>query len=179
MMKEYIILTPEVDPYVFKDDGRFPNNGHLAVLHYKKCLELPADIADAGDAVESLFLSNDWKNSWRDSIYDYLHYHSVTHEVMGIYAGFARVELGGEHQIVIELNKGDVLIIPAGVAHKKVVSSDNFICLGAYPAGKQFDINYGKGDERPQADKNIASLPLPLYDPVFGKNGLLFQFWKR
>jgi uncharacterized protein YjlB len=40
--------------------------------------------------------------------------------------------------------KGDVLLIPAGVAHKNVGASIDFKCVGAYPGGKEFDINLGK-----------------------------------
>ncbi len=33
---------------------------------------------------EAIFESNGWGDSWRGEIYDYLHYHSRIHEVLGI-----------------------------------------------------------------------------------------------
>jgi uncharacterized protein YjlB len=39
-------------------------------------------------------------------------------------------------------------------------------------------MNYGKPGERPKTDDNIASVPLPKTDPVFGKGGGLLEIWK-
>jgi uncharacterized protein YjlB len=87
------------------------------------------------------------------------------------------VQLGGDNGVLISIGAGDVIIIPAGVAHKNMGSSDDFGVVGAYPAGQNWDMNYGKGHERPQADKNIARVPLPEKDPVFGAGGPLGQHW--
>ena len=72
---------------------------------------------------------------------------------------------------------GDVIIIPAGVAHKNVGSSSDFRCVGAYPLGQSWDMNYGKPGERPQADQNITKVPLPESDPVYGIDGPLVKSW--
>ena len=72
---------------------------------------------------------------------------------------------------------GDVIIIPAGVAHKNLGSSGDFRCVGAYPPGQDWDMNYGKAGERPAADENIANVPLPVADPVFGFEGPLMKNW--
>jgi uncharacterized protein YjlB len=71
-----------------------------------------------------------------------------------------------------------VIIIPAGVAHKNLNSTNDFRCVGAYPVGQHYDMNYGKKHERPEADNNIRKLPLPPTDPVYGLNGKLFTFWR-
>ena len=44
---------------------------------------------------EVLFDRHGWRDGWRDGIYDFLHYHSRTHEVLGIAAGSATVRFGG------------------------------------------------------------------------------------
>jgi uncharacterized protein YjlB len=41
----------------------------------------------------------------------------------------------------VELTQGDVIILPAGVGHKCLHASNNFLCMGAYPQGKEYDIN--------------------------------------
>ncbi|MGD8650012.1 MAG: hypothetical protein PVJ77_25990, partial [Desulfobacterales bacterium] len=74
---------------------------------------------------------------------------------------------------------GDVIIIPAGVAHKNLNQSLDFRCVGAYPAGQSPDMQYGKPSERPSADQNIRSVPLPETDPVFGKKGPLLEIWGK
>jgi uncharacterized protein YjlB len=39
--------------------------------------------------MEELFRQNGWRASWRDGIYDYVHYHSRIHEVLGVARGKA------------------------------------------------------------------------------------------
>jgi uncharacterized protein YjlB len=155
--------------------GNFPNNPRLPLILYRQAIRLEEGDASA---VESCFEQHDWGNSWRNGIYTYHHYHSTAHEVLGIYRGKAKVQLGGPEGLKVELSAGDVVIIPAGVAHKNLDASADFACVGAYPPGQNFDMNYGKEGERPQADKQIAQLALPDTDPVFGKDGLVLQEWQ-
>jgi uncharacterized protein YjlB len=159
--------------HLLTDDGQFPNNGLLPLIVYKGALE----IAD-GKTVEALFESNQWTNAWQDGILDYHHYHSVTHEVLGVISGNARVQFGGPTGITLEVTKGDVVVIPAGVAHKCIDSEDSFKVVGAYPDGIDPDMKYGKEGERPETDHNIRAVPMPLTDPVYGSDGPLQKNWK-
>jgi uncharacterized protein YjlB len=160
---------------LLKDDGTFPNNDRLPVLIYKHAVDPKED--EDPEAFETLFEKNNWSNSWRNGIFDYHHYHSTTHEVLGVYAGTAEVQLGGENGFRATLEKGDVIIIPGGVAHKNLTSGSNFACVGAYPDGRDYDMNYGKPEEREKAFQKILLIPLPATDPVFGKQGKLFEYW--
>ncbi|MFC2031395.1 cupin domain-containing protein [Chloroflexota bacterium] len=170
-----IIRTGQVISHTIKDDGVFPNNGILPLLVYQGALSLPG--RDPAAAIEDLFEANQWGNSWRNGVYGFHHYHSTAHEVLAIYSGKARVQLGGENGVVVSAERGDVIIIPAGMAHKNLGSSSDFACVGAYPFGQRPDMNYGKERERPQVDQNIASVPLPRGDPVYGMNGPLGDQW--
>lgn len=161
--------------YVLKDNGKFPNS-KLPVLFYKDVLDLPALFPAA--YIDNLFKSNHWTNSWKNGIYTFHHYHSNTHEVLGVYKGEAKMLLGGENGVEITLTKGDVLIIPAGVAHKNLNGENDIACVGAYPEGKSFDMNYGHPDERPAADMNITEVPMPERDPVLGLKGGIEKYWK-
>ena len=87
--------------------------------------------------------------------------------------------LGGDRGTVYKLAKGDVLIIPAGVAHKSVEYTADFVCVGAYPEGKEYDINYGEPGEHPGVDENIQQVPVPETDPVYGNEGPLHDYWKQ
>jgi uncharacterized protein YjlB len=54
-----------------------------ALVIYKSAVRLP-EALDPAAVFEELFESNGWGGSWRDGIYDYAHYHSRIHEVLGI-----------------------------------------------------------------------------------------------
>lgn len=162
--------------YHIKDDGTFPNNSEYPVVVYKRIFNLPAFFA--ASTIRKIFKENNWKNSWKYGVYEYHHYHSITHEVLGISKGKTILLLGGEHGVKIEVEKGDVIIIPAGVAHKNLGKKNNIVCIGAYPEGKDYDMNYGKASERPNADKNVKNVMKPETDPVFGKAGGIAEHWK-
>jgi uncharacterized protein YjlB len=161
--------------HVIPDEGTFPNNGHLALIVYRKALRLEKNVD--GKQVEQFFESNGWSNAWQDGVYDYHHYHSITHEVLGVINGTTRIQFGGPAGISLMVEPGDVIIIPAGVAHKNLGGDEQFKCVGAYPDGSDYDMNYGKPGERPKADENIKKVPLPEFDPVFGANGPLLKEW--
>jgi uncharacterized protein YjlB len=164
----------QITTHFFKDDGSLPNS-HLPLLVYAFAFPVSDSLADV---MEETFASHNWTNSWRNGVYPYHHYHSVTHEVVGVYKGSAILQMGGDNGEQIEVEAGDVLVIPAGVGHKKLSQSNDFAVLGAYPNGKEYDLLLGKEGERPKADENIAAVPLPETDPVLGKEGGIAEYWK-
>jgi uncharacterized protein YjlB len=72
---------------------------------------------------------------------------------------------------------GDVVVVPAGVGHKKESASADLLVIGAYPDGRGPDLCTGKSDERPRALANIAKVLVPDADPVFGQAGPLIDAW--
>lgn len=171
-----ILQTPNTVVCMFRDDGAFPNNEKLPLVLYRGAIKLSEH--DPASTVEEIFHAHGWGDSWRNGIYPYHHYHSTAHEVLGVSRGSATVRLGGDNNgQTFSLQAGDVIVIPAGVAHKSLGSGSNFQVVGAYPIGQKWDMNYGKPGERPQADHNIAQLPLPKVDPVYGFDGPLVEYW--
>ena len=168
------INEPDVLAQELKDDGIFPNS-KLKLLVYRNVVELPEK--DPASVFEKLFAANKWRGSWRNGIYRYHHYHGTAHEVLGVYRGSAKVQLGGENGLVVDIQAGDVIIIPAGVAHKNLSSSAGFGVVGAYPEGQDWDMNYGKPGERPNAGRNIERVALPKLDPIYGASGPLLEKW--
>ena len=159
----------------FKDDGVFPNSS-LPLLVYRDAITI--DAKDPASIFEQCFARNDWTNSWRDGVYSFPHYHSTSHEVLGVYSGAATLRLGGEHGENLEVQAGDVIVIPAGVAHQNLAASDDFGVVGAFPEGRDWDLLRGLPGERPKADRNIAALPMPDSDPVYGAKGPSRHIWK-
>ena len=164
----------EIEAVVLEDDGTFPNSDLPALIYRRNTSNESEDMAAE---FEDVFASNNWTGSWRNGVYSYHHYHSTTHEVLGVCRGSARLRLGGDDGQTVAVQRGDVVIIPAGVAHKNVASSSDFEVVGAYPNGRSFDMNYGKDGERPAVDENIADVPLPAADPVYGEDGPLRRHW--
>lgn len=165
---------PEI--YHFTDDGIIPNNRHPVVV-FRQVFNLVPELG--ADWLEGHFAENGWTNAFRWRVYDYHHYHSNTHEVLGVYAGNALLQLGGEHGQQIQTDIGDVLIMPAGTGHKSIRHSDDFAVVGAYPDGKEPDL-IRLEDERPKnVREKVDQVPLPENDPLYGKSeeGLL-NFWK-
>jgi uncharacterized protein YjlB len=159
---------------LFEDDGSIPNSRY-AVLVYRGAIDL--DDRDPASSMEKRFASNHWTDSWRNGIYPFHHYHSTSHEVLGIYRGSATVRLGGEHGQDFFVEAGDVIVIPAGVGHKNLGASEHFGVVGAYPSGRRWDVLRGRPGERPQADQNIAVIPTPTEDPLYGSDGPLKKIW--
>ena len=156
--------------YRFADDGRFPNSP-LPLLVYRRAL--PPDAA----AMERAFAAHGWSNTWRDGIFGYHHFHSIAHEVLGIAAGEARVAFGGPSGQEVAVRAGDVVVIPAGVAHGNMGQSADLLVVGAYPGGSDYDIRRGDSAEHEEAVRAIAAVPLPGSDPVLGRDGGLGRLW--
>jgi uncharacterized protein YjlB len=161
--------------HLIDEDGEFPNNQLLPLIVYQKALSTGA--ADAKESIIELFETNEWIDAWVDGIYDYHHFHSTAHEVLGVISGSARVQFGGPNGIGILLEIGDAVVIPAGVAHKAIEIFDNFQCIGAYPAGQKPDILKGKPGEKEIAHQNVKAVGLPLADPIYGTDGPLILNW--
>ncbi|MBX2873593.1 MAG: cupin domain-containing protein [Saprospiraceae bacterium] len=171
--KTALSMTNQPQKLFFKDDGKIPNN-KLPLILYKNAFD---DRGSRGASwLEKRFSDNNWTNSWRNGIYSFHHYHSTSHEVLGIYSGSALVHLGGEEGEKIQIEAGDIIIIPAGVGHKNL-GSKGLGVVGAYPDGRNWDLNHGLPGERPKADENIAALPIPNADPLLGPHDGLKQIW--
>jgi uncharacterized protein YjlB len=127
--------------------------------------------------VMELLETNGWVNAWENGIYDFDHYHATTHEVLCVIEGSARVQFGGPNGVAVLIEAGDVAILPAGTAHKAIDCYDDFKCVGAYPEGYNYDMKYGKADEREEAIQSIRAVPAPPADPVYGLDGPLLTNW--
>lgn len=158
----------------FADDGVFPNNA-LPLLLYRAAL--PAGTASP-EAFEELFAANGWPPQWRSVVFTYHHYHSTAHETLGVASGSAHLMLGGPHGREFDVSAGDAIVIPAGVVHRRLSSSSDFLVVGCYPPGQDWDLLRGDPSDRPDADRNIARVPLPATDPVGGREGGVMSLWR-
>ncbi|TFV30518.1 cupin domain-containing protein [Bradyrhizobium frederickii] len=160
---------------VFEDDGLVPNN-ILPFLVYQSAVKLDPKQPEA--TIENLFEANGWDGTWRNGVYDYLHYHATVHEALGVARGRARVRFGGDHGQELDIKAGDVAILPAGTGHQCIEASDDFCVIGAYPPGAEMEITRATPENHARALTRIPQVALPLADPVTGKHGALMRLWR-
>lgn len=162
--------TLQVHTLLVENNGMYPNAASgLPVVHYHPfdtgSEEAPAAIDPSH--LEQLLASNGFAPRWRFPMYEFDHFHTNTHELLVPFRGKATIMLGGgTHSL--EVRSGDVLLVPAGVAHRSVKRTPDFCMVGAYPHGvAQSDLTT---DEDPAHVERIVGLGLGFVgsDPVYG-----------
>lgn len=157
--------APEL--YWSKPRGMLPNSRFPLLVHR-------GGVAGGGvDAVRDRMRANGWYNNWQyPGIYEYPHFHSTTHEVLGCAVGWMEVEVFGRGGTRLRVEAGDFIVMPAGVSHQMIGHSDDVVMIGGYPEGRDWDnVQEDKIDEalRRAAAKRIMMLPIPGKDPVTGQ----------
>lgn len=165
----------EPESFVLKPNGWMPNNARLPVIVYRGAFD--AGTKDLAGEMERAFERNGWPAQWRDGVYDFHHYHSTAHEVLGFAGGEARLMLGGENGRAVTVRTGDVAVLPTGTGHCRIEASADFLVIGAYPKGAKWDICRSAPDEA--AVKRMAEMGWPESDPVQGDGGALLRLWRR
>jgi uncharacterized protein YjlB len=159
--------------FTFDDDGAIPNS-RLPLLVYRDAV--PTDAA----AIEQMFGANRWPPAWRNGVHPFHHFHSTAHEVLGVARGEASVLFGGPGGTVLKVRAGDVVVVPAGVAHCNQGQSSDLLIVGAYPDNAPNpDLRRGKPGEHDPAKRAADAVPLPAADPVDGVGGALPRLWKE
>lgn len=164
----------KIELHTFSDDGLIPNNNLPVIVYRGACEE-----EDIENWLFSTFQANNWTNNWKDIILRYDHFHSNTHEVLGLAKGTAKLMIGGKNGKILEFSAGDVIVMPAGVGHFSVSDNDDYLFVGGYPNGATWDLLTGTEPNRETILSKIKSLPFPENDPLFGKMGQLHDSWKN
>ena len=173
-----LVRDRKATTFRFRDDGIVPNHPRWPLIHYRSPVALPKGI-DPAAVFEDLFERNGWTDSWRNGVYDYLHFHSRIHEVMGVARGSAVVRFGGNGGGRLSVKAGDVVVLPAGTGHQCLSASKDFLVVGAYPATGTYDVCRTSPAEHARAIKTVPKVVPPRRDPVYGKDGQLLALWRR
>lgn len=95
---------------------------------------------------------------------------SNAHDVLGIAKGKVTLRIGGDRGAPVRLKAGDVIVLPAGVAHRRL-SETHVKVVGAYPRRQShYDMK--------REGRKVPRVALPAIDPLFGPEGLLVKAWQ-
>lgn len=141
--------------------GGVPNNPRLPAVIYRGALKVET-LAQS----EAALAARGWTNSWQNGIYSFHHYHSTAHEVLVVVQGQAQVTLGGEGGPQVQLQAGDVVLLPAGTGHRNDGSSPDLLVVGAYAGGRDWDLCRPGDTDMAAAQVRIAELPDWEQEPV-------------
>lgn len=169
-------MPETVETFRLEPGKEIPNHPSFPVLCYRQAR--PRASVDLASWWNQSFSRNRWSGIWRWSVFDYHHFHPNVHEVLGVARGGAVLVLGGPGGRVVEVEAGDVLLLPAGTGHKLEQASTGFQVIGAYPPGSEpVQTNRQMSILSESLEERIAAVPLPDSDPVYGEDGPLFEHW--
>ena len=129
--------------------------------------------ADASQIESHLYSIGEVIPKWRYTMYSTTHFHSTTHEVLSISSGSARLCFGGDEnpgRIEVDVRAGDVIVVPAGVAHRLLEDKGAFQMVGSYPIDKTWDMCYGGAGEEEKVEA-IKTLGWFTRDPIYSVEG--------
>jgi uncharacterized protein YjlB len=158
--------------------GHFLNStvSDLPVVHYHP-FESNSGTVEPSD-VEALVTKHGFEPQWRYSMFDFDHFHSTTHELLVPFRGRATIVLGGMERL--DVRAGDVLLLPAGVAHRAERAEDGFCMVGSYPAGAKSWDNCRGGEAGVEVRiKNLGKGGV-MMDPMYGReqDAPVMNAWK-
>jgi uncharacterized protein YjlB len=169
-------MAIDIETYVLAPSGYVPNST-LPLVVYRGVVS-PGETEGIAVAFERAFDANGWGGRWRNGVFDYHHFHDASHEVLGFAGGTGRILFGGEGGIALDVRPGDAVVIPAGVGHKRLAASEDFLVVGAYPKGQENPSILTESEfDRRQALLVIDKLEQPATDPFFGPAGPLLEIW--
>ena len=172
--------NPKVQAFFFADNGAVPNSCLPVLLYNDVFSEDEGGISLVKKHIERHTLRNGWRVDWVDvnAVYRYTHYHSTAHEILAVIDEVAELRLGGSNGKELKVGPGDLIAIPAGVAHRRISGNKYFQVAGLYPFGQQWDMLRQTRTDYKVANQNLSKVSLPAADPFYGKDGPLMKYWR-
>ncbi len=175
-MPNTITPRPESDAQVKQLNvdagGQVPNNLRFPAVLVRNALGGEND----DGAVRALMEENGWTGTWTWRVFDYHHFHPDAFEALAVTRGGATLMLGGPQGETVEVEAGDVMILPPGFGHCQIEMREGFQICGAYPPGQEdYTVVRGTDGYGDAMLAQIAAVPPPKTDPIWGGNGPLLK----
>jgi len=174
-------LTPlneiTVSSFQIPEFGRLPNTSiqKKPLLIYHRAFPQNASASSIEAHLSNIGVVSP---QWRYTMFKQSHFHSTAHEVLCVAHGKAKLCFGGEDnpkRVEPIVKKGDVMIVPGGVAHRLLDDIDGgFEMVGSYEIGKSWDMCHGNEGEEEKV-KGIEQLGWFERDPIYGDQGPAFD----
>jgi uncharacterized protein YjlB len=162
----------EITSLKFPAGDEVPNNPHHPAVIARDALGGAHD----DRAVRALMEENGWGGTWTSIVFDYHHFHPDAFEALAVASGSATLMLGGPQGDTVEVQAGDVMILPPGFGHRRLAMRDGFQICGAYPPGQEnYTIIRGSSGYDDAMLRQIAGVAKPRTDPVWGTDGALLK----
>jgi uncharacterized protein YjlB len=168
-------MASEAQTKIFEPNGGIPNS-RLPLVFWKDRLPLAVR---GGAKAQELFRANDWQGTWVYTVFPFWHFHTQGHEALACVSGSARIGFGGDAGIEVDVAQGDVCVIPAGVGHKKLGASADFLMAGCYPPRQEGNIVRPGDLDDQRIAREIESLALPATDPISGRADGVVSIWRN
>ena len=125
-------------------------------------------------AVRGLMERNGWGGTWTSIVFDYHHFHPDAFEALAVASGSATLMLGGPQGETVEVQAGDVMILPPGFGHRRLAMREGFQICGAYPPDQEnYTVVRGSSGHDDAMLRQIAAVARPRTDPVWVADGAL------
>ncbi|WP_157558235.1 cupin domain-containing protein [Niabella aurantiaca] len=165
-------INPDI--FYFKEDKNIPNSP-LPLLIYRGFFD--KEYEDCEGWLKNRFSSNRWFPAPRLQVFGFTHYYINTHLVIGVCSGEAKWQLGGTLGITTNIEKGDVVVIPAGVALRHLESEKNFKIVGAGSVNEVPRVQKEQSGNHAHGNNGIANIALPETDPILGPEESQLTIW--
>lgn len=166
------VTDPEIIPLRVAAGDRVPNNPDYPAVIARNAL----GGANGDGAVRALMEHNGWSGTWTWRVFDYHHFHPDAFEALAVAQGSATLMLGGPQGETVEVEAGDVMILPPGFGHCLIDMRASFQICGAYPPGQEnYTVVRGSDGYDARMLRQIAAVPQPSTDPVWGDRGPLLR----
>ncbi|MCD2425876.1 hypothetical protein LQ567_24040 [Niabella pedocola] len=161
------------DIFYFRKDNLIPNSPH-PLLVYRTFFDKESDACE--NWLKKKFTAHQWFLFAGVPPLDVPFYYMNTHVVLGVCAGAAKWQLGGTLGLTMVIEKGDVLVIPAGVGLQHLESSADFKITGASALDVVPKIRKEASGNSKDPGR-VADVPIPETDPVLGMDDGLLTIW--